>query len=141
MRSVMLVTLVLGCGVAAMGATVSQPPDAAPGCLTMPADDASLQNCAGIDLGNAARLSRTLQGYNSDTGSVFDLAMIPRDRSLQNADQASAKPWIRGPEPRTALLAVSGFAWIGLLIRRRRRPGARHRSRRRRLVYTMRQMA
>jgi hypothetical protein len=124
-----------------MGATVpSQPPDA---CLPIPAEDVSLQNCAAIDLSNAGGLSQTLQGYSSDTGPVLDLTTIPPapDRASHDADVMSAKPWIRGPEPPAALLAVSGFAWIGLLIRRRRRPGARHRSRRRRLVYTIRQMA
>jgi hypothetical protein len=123
-----------------MGAIVpSQPPDA---CLTISAEDVSLQNCAAIDLSNAGGLGQTLQGYSSDTGPVLDLTAIPPapDRAPHDADVTSAKPWIRGPEPPAALLAVSGFAWIGLLIRRRR-PGAKHRSRRRRLDYTIRQMA
>jgi hypothetical protein len=115
-----MATLVLCCGAGVMGATaLSQPPDAVPGCPTIPAEDVSPQNCAVIDLGNTDGLSQTFQGASPD------------------ADVSSAKPWIRGPEPPAALLAVSGFAWIGLLIRRRRAHG----SRRRRLDYTVRQMA
>lgn len=140
MRSILLATLVLGCGAGVMSATVlSQPPDA---CLTIPAEDVSLQNCAAIGLDNTNGLSQTFQGYSSDTGPVLDLTAIPPapDGATQDADVTSARPWIRGPEPPAALLAVSGFAWIGLLIRRRC-PGAKHRSRRRRLDYTVRQMA
>jgi hypothetical protein len=142
MRSVVLLTLVFGCGACAMDATVmSQPPDVAPGCLTIPVDDVSRQNCAMIDLSDAGGLSRTSRGSGFDTGHFLDLAAIPPapDRSLQDADVTSAKPWIRGPEPRTALLAVSGFACIALLSWRRRISRARRRSRRH--VYTIRQMA
>jgi hypothetical protein len=123
MRSILLVTLVLGCGVGVMSATVlSQPPDVVPGCLTTSAEDLYLQNCAMIAVTGTDGLSQNFQSASQDE------------------DITSAKPWIRGPEPPAALLAVSGFAGIGLLIRRRR-SGAKHGSLRRRLDYTVRQMA
>jgi MYXO-CTERM domain-containing protein len=120
MRSILLVTLVLGCGAGVMSATaLSQPSDA---CLTTSADVLSLQDCAVIDLASTVGLSQILQG------------------APQDEDVTPAKPWISGPEPPAALLAVSGFAGIGLLIRRRR-PGAKRGSLRRRLEYTVRLMA
>lgn len=134
----MLVTLLLGCGAGAPGATVPrQIPDTAPGCLTIPAEDNSLMLCAAIDAGNFGTLSETLQGFmfEPETESALDSA----ETAFVSADVAPNKPWLRGPEPPALVLFVSGLAFIAFSKWRRRRFATRRL--RQRVDYAIRQMA
>lgn len=149
MRSAMRATLLLGCGLSAMGSTVRlQAPDfvtlAIPGCHSRPGYDPSGGGlCSTTELGSFGASGETMQGFafDVDPESDKDAAKIPADLTPApgSADVSSGKPWTRGPEPPAAALAAGGFALIALLSWRRRLSSATHRTRRR--VYTIREMA
>jgi hypothetical protein len=118
-----------------MGTTVPSPfPEAAPDCLT-------IQICAAVDLGDFSGSSQTLQAFtfDSELEPGLRLTLDQPDRAPQGADVTADKPWVRGPEPPAAALALSGVVFITLSKWRRRRSAAGRRCRRR--VYTIRQMA
>lgn len=124
MRSAMLLTVLLGCGWAASGATMlSLSPGDAPPCLTVPEEVVSIDLCVVAPMDSAGLTIESPTEFALDTES----------------EPVVDKPWIQGPEPPAALLAAGGFACIALLHYRRRLSESIHRSRRR--VYTIRRMA
>jgi hypothetical protein len=135
----MLLTLVLGCGAGAMATTApALSPDAAS------PDWFTIQICAAIDLGDFSGPGQTLHAFtfDSELEPSLRLTLDPpdSDRAPLGANVNGGKPWVRGPEPPAAALALSGVVFIALSKWRRRRSGASRRCQRRR-VYTIRQMA
>lgn len=137
----MLVSLLTGWCL--LGSTGNMVPPLRPDTVTqnVPGCEAA---CGASELGSFGAISEVLQGFTFtlDTEPVAGPTKIPQDidPAPGSADAAKDKAWILGPEPPAALLALSGVAFIGL-AKWRRRSARRQRVLRKRLEYTVRQMA